>query len=126
MLIRKLNDCEAFVAGDHTLLRELLHPDKHPVALGYSFAHATVAPGQTSTPHALATSEIYYILSGVGQMTIAGETQAIEPGDLVYIPPQARQFVHNPGEVPLVFICIVDPAWRAEDEIVYGEAEGPG
>ena len=126
MFIRRLNECEAFVAGDHTLLRELLHPDKHPVDLRYSFAHATVAPGQTSIPHALAISEIYYILSGGGQMTIAGETQAIEAGDLVYIPPQARQFVHNPGEVPLVFICIVDPAWRVEDEIVYGEGAGAG
>jgi mannose-6-phosphate isomerase-like protein (cupin superfamily) len=119
MLIRRLNDCEAFVAGDHTLLRELLHPDKHPVDLRYSFAHATVAPGQTSTPHSLSTSEIYYILSGLGQMTIDNETQAIGPGDLVYIPPQTQQFVHNCGEDPLVFICIVDPAWRAEDETVY-------
>ncbi|NJN29114.1 MAG: cupin domain-containing protein [Synechococcales cyanobacterium RM1_1_8] len=119
MLIRKLNDCEEFVAGDGTILRELLHPDKHPVALRYSFAQAIVPPGKTSIPHALATSEIYYILSGRGQMTIGDETQPLEPGDLVYIPPQARQFAHNPGPDPLVFICIVDPAWREADEQVF-------
>lgn len=119
MLIRKLNNCERFTAGDNTQLRELLHPDKHPVALRYSFAHATVDAGQTSTPHSLTTSEIYYILSGVGEMTIDTETQRIEAGDLVYIPPNAKQFVHNPGNEPLVFICIVDPAWRKEDKTVF-------
>jgi len=119
MLIRKLNDCAEFVAGDGTLLRELLHPDKQPVALRYSFAHAIVPPGQTSVPHALKTSEIYYILSGRGEMTIEGETQPLEPGDLVYIPPGAKQFAHNPGTEPLAFICIVDPAWRMEDEVVF-------
>lgn len=123
MLIRKLLECEEFIAGDHTILRELLHPDKQPVALRYSFAHATLPVGQTSTPHALTTSEIYYILSGQGEMSIDGETQAVEPGDLIYIPPQARQFVQNTGDVPLVFICIVDPAWRVEDEMVF-EVEG--
>ncbi len=121
MLIRKLNDCEEFVAGDGTLLRELLHPDKQAVDLRYSFAHAIVPPGATSIPHALKTSEIYYILSGHGEMTIEGETQPLEPGDLVYIPPSAKQFAHNPGPEPLTFICIVDPAWRVEDEIVFAE-----
>jgi mannose-6-phosphate isomerase-like protein (cupin superfamily) len=52
-------------------------------------------------------------------MYIEDETQLVEPGDTVYIPPNARQFIHNCGSEPLVFICIVDPAWRKEDETVY-------
>jgi mannose-6-phosphate isomerase-like protein (cupin superfamily) len=119
MLIRKLNECDEFVAGDRTLLRELLHPDKQAIALRYSLAHAIVPAGQTSIPHSLTTSEVYYILSGVGEMHIDDEVQTIEPGDAVYIPPTAKQFVHNPGSEPLVFICLVDPAWRKEDETVY-------
>lgn len=119
MLVRKLYDCDEFTAGDGTHLRELLHPDKQPIDLRYSLAHAVVAPGQTSTPHALTTSEVYYILAGVGNMTIDGETQRVEPGDAVYIPPNARQYIHNCGEDQLVFICIVDPAWRQEDETVF-------
>jgi mannose-6-phosphate isomerase-like protein (cupin superfamily) len=43
----------------------------------------------------------------------------VEPGDAVYIPPNARQFIRNLGEEPLVFICMVDPAWRKEDETVF-------
>ncbi|MEO0457230.1 MAG: cupin domain-containing protein [Cyanobacteria bacterium P01_A01_bin.114] len=119
MLIRKLMDCEEFVAGDGTLLRELLHPDKQPIELRYSLAHAAVPVGKTSTPHSLTTSEVYYLLSGQGEMSIDGEKQRVEPGDAVYIPPNAVQFIRNCGEVPLVFICLVDPAWQKEDETVY-------
>ncbi|MEM8806814.1 MAG: cupin domain-containing protein [Cyanobacteria bacterium P01_G01_bin.38] len=119
MLIRKLMECEEFVAGDDTLLRELLHPDKQPIELRYSLAHAIVPVGKTSTPHSLTTSEVYYILSGQGEMSIDDERQLVEPGDAVYIPPNAVQFIQNCGEEPLVFICIVDPAWRKEDETVY-------
>ncbi|MFP4009234.1 MAG: cupin domain-containing protein [Spirulinaceae cyanobacterium] len=119
MLIRNLNDCEEFVAGDGTLLRELLHPDKQPLDLRYSLAHAVVPVGQTSTPHSLTTSEVYYILSGQGEMHIDNASQIVNPGDAVYIPPNAKQFIRNCGDSPLVFVCIVDPAWRKEDETVF-------
>jgi len=125
MLIRRLNDCEEFVAGDGSLLRELLHPDKQAIALRYSLAQAVVLPGQTCLPHALKTSEVYYILAGEGEMHIDDEVQKVAPGDAIYIPPQARQFIHNSGTEPLVFICIVDPAWRIEDEIIYSESAEP-
>jgi len=119
MLVQKLNACVEFIAGDGTQLRELLHPDKQPLKLRYSLAHATVPVGQTSAPHSLTTSEVYYILSGTGEMYIDDEIQQVEPGDAVYIPPNAKQFIRNSGVEPLVFICIVDPAWRKEDETVY-------
>jgi mannose-6-phosphate isomerase-like protein (cupin superfamily) len=119
MLVRNLNDCEMFIAGDNTQLRELLHPDKQPLDLRYSLAHAMVPAGQTSIDHALTTSEVYYILSGQGDMHINEEVKAVSAGDAIYIPPNARQHIHNTGQEPLVFICIVDPAWRAEDETVY-------
>lgn len=118
MLIQRLADCPEFTAGDQTRLRELLHPDKQPVALRYSLAYAVLPVGQTSLPHALQTSEVYYILSGRGEMHIDDAVQVIQAGDAVYIPPQARQFVCNIEAEPLVFLCIVDPAWRAADESV--------
>ena len=123
MLIRKLLDCPEFTAGDGTKLRELLHPDKQEIALRYSLAHAIVPVGQVSTPHALTTSEVYYLLEGTGEMHIDSEVSRVEPGDAVYIPPNARQYIRNIGAVPLVFICLVDPAWRQEDETVYEAAE---
>ena len=50
MLVQKLKACEEFVAGDGTLLREILHPDKQSLELRYSLAHAVVPVGQTSSP----------------------------------------------------------------------------
>ena len=119
MLIQKLLDCPEFIAGDSTILRELLHPDKQAINLRYSLAHAILPIGETSQPHSLTTSEVYYILSGRGEMYIADEVREIEAGDAVYIPPDAKQFLKNIGDEPIVFICIVDPAWRKEDETIY-------
>jgi len=78
-----------------------------------------VRPGQTTRLHALTTSEVYYIIEGKGIMHIDDETSAVAPGDAVYIPPHARQQISNPGDRDLVFVCIVDPAWRREDEEVW-------
>lgn len=121
MLIQKLSDCTEFIAGDGTVLRELLHPDKQPLELRYSLAHAIVPVGQTSTPHSLKTSEVYYILSGRGEMHIESDVQTVEAGDAIYIPPEAKQFIRNIDSEPLVFVCIVDPAWRKEDETIYAD-----
>ncbi len=46
MFIKKLQDCDEFVAGDNSLLRELLHPSKANLAIRYSLAHAVVKRGQ--------------------------------------------------------------------------------
>lgn len=123
MIVRSLNNCAEFVAGDGTKLRELLHPDKQDLDLRYSLAHAIVPVGQVSVPHALATSEVYYILSGTGEMHVDNEMRRVDPGDAIYIPPNARQYIRNIGGDPLVFVCIVDPAWRAEDEQVFEPVE---
>ncbi len=38
MFLKHLKDCDEFVAGDDSLLRELLHPDKADLRLRYSLA----------------------------------------------------------------------------------------
>ena len=120
MFIRSLKRCPPFKAGDDTTLRELLHPDKVKLSLRYSLAHAVLKSGKTSRLHCLkASSEVYYILEGSGRMHIDGENKTVKSGDAIYIPPGARQCITNTGRKDLKFICIVDPAWRIEDEIVY-------
>lgn len=116
MLIRDLRDCLEFIAGDSTILREILHPDKASVDLRYSLAHAALPPGATSQPHRLSTSEVYYILQGMGEMHIGAEAAPVGPGQTIYIPPHQTQYIRNTGDTDLKFLCIVDPAWRAENE----------
>ncbi len=118
MFIRELKECEEFVAGDNCMLREILHPDKAGLKLRYSLAHAVVKPGDTTWKHRLRTSEVYYIIEGEGIMHIDDEAAPVHPGSTVYIPPMATQCIHNSGKTDLVFLAIVDPAWRKEDEEV--------
>jgi len=116
MFIRRLSDCEAFVAGDRSILRELLHPDKTDLAIRYSLAHATVRRGKTTTPHRLRTAEVYCIVEGQGRMHIDAEISEVAAGCTIYIPPRSVQHIENTGSGDLVFLCIVDPAWRPDDE----------
>jgi mannose-6-phosphate isomerase-like protein (cupin superfamily) len=116
MLVRSLSECDEFVAGDGSLLRELLHPDKMDAEIRYSLAHARVAPAEATRPHRLAGSEVYYVIAGCGRMFIGEESQVVGAGCAVYIPPGATQFIENTGDDELVFLCIVDPAWREQDE----------
>lgn len=119
MFIKNLAACDEFVAGDNTVLRELLHPDKVVVSLRYSLAHAVLRPKTTSHVHSLTTSEVYFILQGEGRMHIDDEVEVVRVGDMVYIPPNAKQHIENIGEANLMFLCIVDPAWRKDDERIF-------
>ena len=116
MLIRILEDCDEIVTGDHSLLKELFNPSKDEIKTGYSLAHAKVLPGETTLAHKLKSSEVYYILEGSGTMFVDDERGEISEGQAVYIPPGAVQKIENTGVTDLKFLCIVDPAWKPEDE----------
>lgn len=113
-----LADRPKFLAGDHTVLRELLHPAKQSLALGYSLAHGMLAPGGRSKWHRLASSEVYYIIAGRGRLTVDDSVVDVEAGSVIYVPPGGRQSLENGGPTAIEFLCLVDPAWRPEDEEV--------
>ena len=116
MLKVTLADRPEFLAGDHTRLREIFHPVKHQLKLGYSLAHGTLDPGQRSKRHVLASSEVYYFISGQGRFTIDGRVMPIEAGTTLYVPPGGQQSLENTGTREIEFLCLVDPAWKIEDE----------
>ena len=114
-----MSGCVEIIAIDETRLRELLNPlqDKDDLKIGYSLAHAVIRAGKTSLSHRIKTSsEVYYIVKGRGIMHINEEINEVRPGDTVYIPPGSMQYIENNGTQDLVFLCIVYPSWRAEDE----------
>ncbi len=119
MFVRHLKDCKEFTAGDDSVLRELLHPQKANLKTNYSLAQAVVSPGKITRPHKLRSTEVYYILEGEGLMHIDDESEKVSAGYVVYIPPQASQYIENTGNCDLKFLCIVNPAWQAEHEEVF-------
>lgn len=115
---KKLKNTTEFVAGDHTRLREIMHPLHDVVSIGYSLAHARVEVGHASLPHQLKGSETYYILEGKGRMFIDQESFEVEKDDVFLVPSLATQYIQNTGDSDLVFLCIVEPFWQEEEEVV--------
>lgn len=120
MFIRDIASAEEIVAGDHTLLKEMFNPLKDDLDLRYSLAVARVQPDGLSYLHRLKSSEVYFFLKGTGIMRIDDETAQVQAGQAVYVPPGATQQVLNVGDQELIFVCIVDPAWRKEEEEILG------
>jgi mannose-6-phosphate isomerase-like protein (cupin superfamily) len=121
MIIKRLSECREFISGDKAVLRELLNARKDGFKFRYSLAHAILKPGKNTKPHRLKTSEVYYILEGKGIMHIDSENSKVNSGCAIYIPPKAVQYLENCGKSDLIFLCIVDPAWRREDEEIIEE-----
>ena len=120
MLVKDLKKCPEIKGGDGSIIREMLSPLKDDVEISFSIAHAKVMAGEETLPHRLSSSEIYYILDGQGEMYIDGEKKIVEKGCLIYIPPNSVQKIKNTGKGELSFLCIVEPAWRKENEEILG------
>ena len=116
MFIRDLKNSKEIIAGDEAILRELFNPNNDDLKIGYSLAHAVVKVGEQSKLHLLKTSEVYYILEGSGEMHINKESEIVSAGQAIYVPASSEQYIINKGDADLKFLCIVDPAWRLEDE----------
>ena len=116
MFVKSLAACPALLANDGCRLFELLHPHHDALPLPYSFAIAEVEPGESSYRHRLRQTEIYFILAGHGRMHVDKETRELTVGDAVVIPAEAEQWIDNIGVERLLFVAVVSPPWRSEDD----------
>lgn len=116
---KSIDTIDEFLAGDHTLLKEILHPANDNLALPYSIAYARLEAGTQSLPHALNSTEVYIFLQGKGTVSIGQTKKEIQQGELIVVPPAENQYVRNTGTEDLVFLCIVSPSWKRTDEIIF-------
>ena len=63
-------------------------------------------PGHTHKFH----SEVFFVISGVMEWTVDGDTQQIGPGDLVYIPPNSHHAGKVVGDEDVHALMIYEPA----------------
>ena len=78
-------DAPPFTTVDGSTIRELL-AHRNSSIRQQSLAEARLAAGCATVPHHHAvTEEIYYILSGAADMTLADETRPVRPGDAIAI-----------------------------------------
>lgn len=76
-----------------------------------SIARARVAPGATTHWHKLdGVGERYLITRGKGEVEVGSlKAMPVKSGDVVSIPPDTPQRIHNTGKDDLVFYAICTP-----------------
>lgn len=82
-----------------------------------SIARARVEPGKTTRWHTLQhTVERYVIISGDGLVEVGTEpARAVSAGDVVIIPANCRQRIHNNGADDLIFLALCTPRFVPEN-----------
>jgi mannose-6-phosphate isomerase-like protein (cupin superfamily) len=107
------DDVHEYYTEERCFITELINtPDYAPV----SVARARVEPGVITEWHQVKdTDEMYYILSGEGDMEIEGrEAGPVRAQDLVFIPRNTRQRIRNTGQTDLLFLCICAPRFEQQ------------
>ena len=114
MIVRSLEEAEAFTTADGSTIRELLGLPTAPVR-NQSLAEATLEPGQSTQRHYhREAEEIYYVVEGAGEMELDGDRRQIGVGDAVLIPPGAWHEI-TAGADGCRFLCCCAPPYRHED-----------
>jgi mannose-6-phosphate isomerase-like protein (cupin superfamily) len=113
----KQNSKINFVKGNEgTKIKQYFHPYNTLNEIKYSLAQFTLDISKKTKLHKIKSSEIYYILEGKGKLKINEKIFYLEKDDSAYVPPNSTQFIENIGTKELRFLCIVEPAWKIEDE----------
>ena len=118
MSLRKNSEIKSIQGDEGTKIKQYFHPHNTLNGINYSIAQFTLEPGKKSKLHKMDSSEIYYILEGSGNLKIDEDAYQLEKDDSVYVPSNSKQFIENTGSSNLRFLCIVQPAWKADNEIL--------
>jgi mannose-6-phosphate isomerase-like protein (cupin superfamily) len=55
--------------------------------------------------------EIYFVLTGSGEMAVDDEKREVGPGDATWIPTGSSHSLLNNGEADLVILVVASPHW---------------
>ena len=118
MISKKIEGLDFFRGNEGSEIRPIFHPDNTLNGIRYSLAHSIISPGKSSKPHKMKSAEVFFILDGKGVIHVDEESETVEKNQSIYIPPLSKQYLENTGYVDLKVLCIVDPAWKQDDEVV--------
>lgn len=118
MFQKKESDVAEIRGDEGTKIRQYFSPENTAGKINYSLAQFTLEPEKKSKSHRISSSEIYYVLDGQGELTIDNIIFKVGKNDSVFVPPGAKQFIRNTSNRDLKFLCIVDPPWKKEEEVI--------
>ena len=106
-----------FIDGEEgAKIKQYFHPHNTLNGINYSIAQFSLEVGKKTKLHRIKSSEIYYILQGEGELKIDDQLFDLKINDSAYVPPNSKQCIENIGSEKLRFLCIVEPAWKADDD----------
>jgi mannose-6-phosphate isomerase-like protein (cupin superfamily) len=89
-------------------------------AKNFALGYVTLEPNGGQVPwHNQEQEEIYFVVSGTGEMCLGDERQTVSTGQAVWIPPGVFHQLTNTGDGPLVMLYCYGPAgdvdhWKQE------------
>jgi mannose-6-phosphate isomerase-like protein (cupin superfamily) len=103
---------EELWTSERCYITELLNNER---TAEVSIARTRVEAGVTTQLHALSVAEWYVIESGTGLMTVGDQApERVAAGDVVSIPKNMPQKIHNDGDYDLLFLCVCTPRFSQE------------
>lgn len=86
---------------------ELIGGDTMPTKeLVVGIAEVPVGVQRPSRGHTHEPAEVYYVVSGRGEVLVDDETYPVASGDAVWIPPNAEHVAYNVGDEPLRLLYV--------------------
>jgi mannose-6-phosphate isomerase-like protein (cupin superfamily) len=83
-------------------------------------AIASVRIGEATTPHSHDEEETFVIMSGIGTISVDGETENVGAGDVVYLPRNSIHCISNDSEAEeLVFLTLFWGSPEARNEMLH-------
>ena len=115
MLITKRSDAKVINTPHGSEIRPLIDRTTSTIQ-NCSLAEEILPPGAAVGRHYhLAIEEIYYILSGSGEMTVGDETSPVSGGDAVFIPKNNIHTLKNTGNESMKLLLVCGAAHSFDD-----------
>jgi len=74
-------------------------------------ACANLDSGKMIEAHVDPMEEIYFVMSGEGEMTVGDESRHVVPGDAVWVPAGESHSLLNTGNKALFILVVASPWW---------------
>jgi mannose-6-phosphate isomerase-like protein (cupin superfamily) len=111
MIVRNVNDKEVldttYIAHGGAIAQMIL--DRRTLKEIGFLAVARLEPGNEIEGHVDPMEEIYFVLSGSGEMRVGDEARQVHPGDATWIPADSKHSLLNNGKVDLIILVVASP-----------------
>jgi mannose-6-phosphate isomerase-like protein (cupin superfamily) len=92
--------------ADYNVLGKRLFPWQGVTDPDWFGAWVVLPPGEVSTPHSHGENEVFFIVSGRGEMRVGDEHRRVGFGDTVFIDSGHEHELTNDGDESIVYLSI--------------------